>query len=73
MAASKDRLTRDRLRRYRAGYRAGLAQGGYRVLKEGDRAPNFTTVDHTGKEFRLADLMGKKVWLWFYSSPGGSN
>ncbi len=42
------------------------------MLKEGDRAPNFTTVD-TSKEVRLADLRGKKVWLWFYSSPGGSN
>ncbi len=48
-------------------------KGGERVLKEGDRAPNFTTVDHTGKEVSLADLRGKKVWLWFYSSPGGSN
>ena len=45
----------------------------YRVLKEGDPAPDFTTVDHTGKEFRLSDLKGKTVWLWFYSSPGGSN
>ena len=48
-------------------------KGGDRVLKEGERAPNFTTVDHTGREVRLADLRGKKVWLWFYSSPGGSN
>jgi len=46
---------------------------GDRVLKEGDRAPNFTTVDHTGVEVRLTDLLGKKVWLWFYSSPGGGN
>ncbi len=58
---------------YPAGYLAGLAQGGDRVLKEGDRAPNFTTVDHTGKEVSLADLRGKKVWLWFHSSPGGNN
>ncbi|MCH8282496.1 MAG: redoxin domain-containing protein [Chloroflexi bacterium] len=43
------------------------------MLTEGDRAPNFTTVDHTGVEVRLADLLGKKVWLWFYSSPGGGN
>ena len=43
------------------------------VLKEGDIAPGFTTVDHTGKETRLADLKGQKVWLWFFSSPGGSN
>lgn len=43
------------------------------MLKEGDMAPNFTTVDHTGVEVRLTDLLGKKVWLWFYSSPGGGN
>ncbi len=43
------------------------------MLKEGDVAPDFTTVDHTGKEVRLSDLRGKVVWLWFYSSPGGNN
>ena len=43
------------------------------MLKEGDKAPDFTTVDHTGKEVRLADLRGKMVWLWFYSSSGGNN
>ncbi len=43
------------------------------MLKEGDRAPDFTTVDHTGKEVSLSDLKGQKVWLWFYSSPGGNN
>ena len=46
---------------------------GNTVLKEGARAPEFTTVDHTGKEVRLIDLLGKKVWLWFFSSPGGGN
>ena len=45
----------------------------YIMLKEGDKAPDFTTVDHTGKETRLADLRGQKVWLWFFSSPGGGN
>ncbi len=74
MAARKQRLTRGTAwDLYLAGYRAGLAQGGKRVLKEGELAPNFTTVDHTGKDVSLADLRGKKVWLWFYSSPGGSN
>jgi peroxiredoxin Q/BCP len=43
------------------------------MLKEGDMAPDFTAVDHTGKEVSLSDLRGKKVWLWFYSSPGGGN
>ena len=49
------------------------AKGDERVIKEGDRAPDFTTVDHTGKRVSLSDLRGKKVWLWFYSSPGGGN
>jgi hypothetical protein len=43
------------------------------VLKEGDKAPEFTTLDHTGKETRLEGLKGQKVWLWFFSSPGGGN
>ena len=43
------------------------------MLKEGDPAPEFTALDHTGKEVRLSDLRGKKVWLWFFSSPGGGN
>ena len=51
----------------------GLERKGDRMLKEGDMAPDFTAVDHTGKEVSLSDLRGKKVWLWFYSSPGGGN
>ncbi|HIN06633.1 MAG TPA: redoxin domain-containing protein [Dehalococcoidia bacterium] len=43
------------------------------MLKEGVLAPEFTALDHTGKEVRLSDLRGKKVWLWFFSSPGGGN
>ena len=46
---------------------------GDRVLEEGQRAPEFTTFDQTGKEIRLSDLRGRKVWLWFFSSPGGNN
>ncbi len=41
-----------------------------RVLK---LLPDLATVDHTGKETRLADLKGQKVSLWFFSSPGGTN
>ena len=44
-----------------------------RMPKEGGKAPDFTTVDHTGNEVKLSDLEGKKVWLWFFSSPGGGN
>ena len=43
------------------------------MLKDGDRAPEFSALDHTGKEVRLSELSGNKVWLWFFSSPGGSN
>ena len=43
------------------------------MIQDGERAPDFTTLDHTGREVRLSDLRGKKVWLWFYSSPGGGN
>lgn len=41
------------------------------MLKEGDKAPDFQTVDQEGKTVRLSDLRGSKVWLWFYTSPGG--
>ena len=43
------------------------------MLKAGDTAPDFTTTDHTGKKFKLSDLKGSKVWLWFFTSPGGGN
>ena len=43
------------------------------MLKEGDPAPDFTALDHAGNEIRLSNLRGKKVWLWFFSSPGGGN
>jgi len=43
------------------------------MLREGDKAPNFTALDHNGVEVRLSELKGKKVWLWFFSSPGGGN
>ena len=44
-----------------------------RMLIEGAPAPDFTALDHTGNEIRLSGLRGKKVWLWFFSSPGGGN
>ena len=43
------------------------------MIKEGDPAPDFTTLDHTGNEVRLSDLKGQKVWLWFFSPRGGGN
>ena len=46
---------------------------GISVLKEGDRAPEFSAMDHAGNLVKLSDLMGQKIWLWFFSSPGGNN
>ncbi len=34
--------------------------------KAGDAAPLFTAVDQDGKEFKLADLIGKKVVLLYF-------
>ena len=35
-------------------------------LKEGDKAPGFTTKDQDGKAVSLKDFLGKKVILYFY-------
>jgi peroxiredoxin Q/BCP len=43
------------------------------MLKPGDRAPDFTVKDHTGRTVRLSDFRGKEVILWFYpkaDTPG---
>lgn len=42
-------------------------------LKEGDKAPDFTTQDGEGQTVTLRDLRGKKVVLYFYpkdDTPG---
>lgn len=36
------------------------------MLKVGDVAPDFETVDDEGKRFKLHELRGKKVVLYFY-------
>ena len=36
------------------------------MLKAGDKAPAFTGKDQDGKKFKLDDLKGKKVVLYFY-------
>ena len=44
-----------------------------RMLEPGDKAPDFTVQDHTGKTQRLSDYRGKTVVLWFYpkaDTPG---
>ena len=43
------------------------------MLKEGDRAPDFTTTNQDGATVKLADFKGKRVVLWFYpkdDTPG---
>src|SRR5215813_7187897 len=43
------------------------------MLKEGDRAPDITLRTESGEEFRLSDLKGKRVVLYFYpkaDTPG---
>jgi peroxiredoxin Q/BCP len=42
-------------------------------LKEGDKAPEFTANDQTGKAVSLSDFLGKDVILYFYpkdDTPG---
>jgi peroxiredoxin Q/BCP len=36
------------------------------MLKIGDRAPEFSGIDHEGKKISLADFKGKNVVLYFY-------
>jgi peroxiredoxin Q/BCP len=43
------------------------------MLKEGDKAPDFSLPDDTGSEVKLRDLKGRKVILYFYpkdDTPG---
>ena len=43
------------------------------MLKEGDQAPDIELADDSGKPFRLSDLKGKRVVLYFYpkaDTPG---
>ena len=43
------------------------------MLKAGDIAPDFTLPAHDGKSVSLAELRGRKVFLWFYpeaDTPG---
>lgn len=43
------------------------------MLKEGDQAPDIELSDDSGKPFRLSDLRGKRVVLYFYpkaDTPG---
>ena len=43
------------------------------MLKEGDKAPNFSSKDQDGKTVKLSDFKGKRIVLYFYpkdDTPG---
>ncbi len=43
------------------------------MLQKGDDAPGFELTDQDGKEWRLKDLQGQRVVLYFYpadDTPG---
>jgi len=43
------------------------------MLKEGDKAPDFSSKDQSGNEVKLSDFSGQKVVLYFYpkdDTPG---
>ena len=43
------------------------------MLQIGQQAPDIRATDHAGNAFSLSEMRGKKVWLYFYTSPGGRN
>ena len=50
-----------------------MAQARPAVLKEGDAAPDIRLQTDTGEEFRLSEMKGRNVVLYFYpraSTPG---
>ena len=42
------------------------------MLKEGDRAPNFSLPNQNGENVSLDDFSGKKVVLWFFPKASTS-
>jgi peroxiredoxin Q/BCP len=40
------------------------------TLKEGDKAPPFSSIDQNGKKISLSDYKSKKLVLFFYSEAG---
>ena len=43
------------------------------TLKTGDKAPNFSALDHDGNRHHLTDFLGKKLIVFFYpraNTPG---
>jgi thioredoxin-dependent peroxiredoxin len=44
-----------------------------KLLETGQKAPDFSVKDHTGKQVSLSDFSGQHVILWFYpkaATPG---
>ena len=44
-----------------------------KMLKKGNKAPDFTLSDAEGNSVSLTDFVGKKIVLWFFpkaSTPG---
>ena len=42
------------------------------MLKEGDKAPNFSLPNQNGENISLDDFSGKKVVLWFFPKASTS-
>lgn len=42
------------------------------MLKEGDKAPNFSLPNQNGEDVSLDDFSGKKVVLWFFPKASTS-
>ena len=42
------------------------------MLKEGDKAPNFSLPNQNGENVSLEDFTGKKVVLWFFPKASTS-
>lgn len=42
------------------------------ILKSGDKAPDFTSVDQNGNQIKLSDYKGKKLILYFYPKDNTS-
>jgi peroxiredoxin Q/BCP len=36
------------------------------MVKQGDKAPNFSTTTESGEKFRLSAFKGKKIMIYFY-------
>jgi peroxiredoxin Q/BCP len=43
-----------------------------KLLEVGNKAPDFSAQDHTGKTIKLSDFQGKNVVLWFYPKANTS-